>query len=128
MATLTPAATATEKIWLVFFSAPEFRQYNLIANQAILEAELEKYALSMSVQNLKTVFIEAEPSLARIQPRVQTQAPPVATPAPVEVEVEGVLPTALTRKYLIDCDKTEFYAIKKKYGTVAIEARLNGIN
>jgi hypothetical protein len=129
MATLTPAATAAQKVWLIFFSAPEFRPFNLEANQAILENALTENALSLSVENLRLVFPECESTLARISPRVQPQAVPAVEPvAPVVELAPDQLPLDITRKHILDMPKAHFYKLQKQYGNTAIEARVNGIN
>jgi hypothetical protein len=125
---LTAAATAAAQTWYLFWAAPEFRPYCLEANEKMLDAALTRYGLSLTVNNLRCVFPEVEPQLARIAPRVQPEAVPTVEPvASVELAPDQ-LPLEITRKHILDMPKAEFYALQKQYGTAAIENRANGLN
>jgi hypothetical protein len=124
---LTAAATAAAQTWYLFWAAPEFRPYCLEANEKMLDAELTRYGLSLTVNNLRCIFPEVEPQLARIAPRPQAVPVAPAAPAPVEL-AQDQLPLDITRKHIRDMDKTEFYKLQKQYGSAAIENRANGIN
>jgi hypothetical protein len=130
---LTAAATAAVQTWYLFFAAPEFRPYALEANEKMLDAELTRQGFSLTVNNLRCIFPEIEPQLARIAPRVQPQAAPTVEPVALELPADQ-LPANMTFKYIQDLDKHTLHKLRKEYvhGIAifdrALENRMNGIN
>jgi hypothetical protein len=125
-----------------FFSVFRLQLQDCLANERMLEEELEHRTLPITFENLSWVWENLSPekranyaasTSSNVVKQRQTQAPDPAVEAAKAAEAaaaaqtpEGVLPAEWTALRIKKAARDEYGALIKKYGSAAINDRLAG--
>ena len=123
-----------ESSFFRFFTRYRTQLADCIANENMLNEELESRLLPTTFENLEKVWSELTPqqkanyakSTGVVRPKKPEPPAAVVVTAEEVLVAKGGLPAEFTRhKILVEMSAPEYRALRKQYGDQAVEARVN---